>query len=142
MSAVRDAGTGASAGGVPEGRYGRSSDERGDRRLKAVGAVLGVLFLAVVGWIGYDYIGAKAAFSGELITSDVVSAEKAEAHLEIRKDAAVTGVCTVRALAESGAEVGRKDFTFDQREAVIKADVSLRTTQRATAVELVGCDRH
>ncbi|WP_327353798.1 DUF4307 domain-containing protein [Streptomyces sp. NBC_01304] len=132
MSAVREQ--------VPEGRYGRSADELADRKLKKIGAVLGVLLLAVVGWIGYDYVSGKSAFSGELIKSKVVSDSKVEVHLEIRKDADASGVCTLRALATNGSEVSRKDVTFDRPGERIDEVVTLRTTERATAAELIGCE--
>ncbi len=124
---------------LPEARYGRSSDERADRTLKVVGAVLAVLFLAVIGWFGYDYITGKQAFSGELIASKVVSASEVEVKLDITKDAGTDGVCTVRALAESGAEVGRKDFVFEQRTDQVTKVFTLRTTEKATAAELLSC---
>ncbi|MDQ8708139.1 DUF4307 domain-containing protein [Streptomyces sp. LHD-70] len=132
MSAVREQ--------LPEGRYGRSADARADRKLKIVGSVLGVLLLGVVGWIGYDYVSGKSAFSGELIKFKVASAQAVDVHLEIRKGADVSGTCTLRALAESGAEVGRKDIAFEQREELVNEVVTLRTTERATAAELVSCD--
>ncbi|HZG03351.1 MAG TPA: DUF4307 domain-containing protein [Streptomyces sp.] len=124
--------------GLPQGRYGRSGDERADRRLKAVGAVLGVVFLAVIGWFGVSYVGGTQV-SGELIKFDVVSDREVAVHLEIRKDADVTGVCTVSSLSRDGAEVGRADFTFDQRRSRIDEVVTLRTTERATSARLVGC---
>ncbi len=124
---------------LSEARYGASQDERADRKLKIIGAVLGVLGLGVIGWFGYDYVSGQQAFSGELTTSKVMSAEEVEVRLDIRKDAATSGVCTVRALAESGAEVGRKDFAFDQRTDQVTKVFSLRTTERATAAELVSC---
>ncbi|MEU0135391.1 DUF4307 domain-containing protein [Streptomyces sp. NPDC006296] len=130
MTAVREA--------LPEGRYGRSRDERADRTLKIVGSVLGVAFLAVIGWFGYSYVAGQDV-SAELIKSKVVSDGRAEAHLEVRKDRDVEGRCTLRALSEDGAEVGRADFRFDGRTERIDEVVSLRTTSRATAVELTGC---
>ncbi|MDI3389368.1 DUF4307 domain-containing protein [Streptomyces sp. B-S-A8] len=132
MSAVREQ--------LPEGRYGRSADDRADRKLKAVGSVLGVLLLGTIGWIGYDYVSGKSAFGGELIKFKVTSAQSVDVHVEIRKSADVSGTCTLRALAESGAEVGRKDIAFEQREDVVNEVVTLRTTERATAAELVFCD--
>ncbi|MEV7197076.1 DUF4307 domain-containing protein [Streptomyces sp. NPDC093510] len=129
-----------SSKGLPEGRYGRTrtADEAADRKLKIVGSVLGVLLLGVVGWFGYDYIdGTKV--SGEVIKFDVVSATAVEAHLEVRKDADARGYCTLRSQAESGEEVGRKDFRFDQRTDRIDQVVTLRTTSKATSVELLGC---
>ncbi|MFE5245204.1 MULTISPECIES: DUF4307 domain-containing protein [unclassified Streptomyces] len=130
MAAVREA--------LPEERYGRSRDQRADRKLKIVGSVLGVAFLGMVGWIGYDYVTGQD-ISAEIIKSKVVSDTRAEAHLEVRKEREADGHCTVRALSEDGAEVGRADFRFDQRSERIDDVVSLRTTSRATAVELVAC---
>ncbi|MFD9541580.1 DUF4307 domain-containing protein [Streptomyces sp. NPDC060022] len=130
MAAVREA--------LPEGRYGRSEDQRADRKLKIVGAVLGVAFLGMIGWFGYDYVAGQD-ISAELIKSDIVSDDRAEAHLEVRKDRDTDGYCTVRALSKDGGEVARKDFRFDARSERIDEVVSLRTTSRATAVELLAC---
>lgn len=130
MTAVRDA--------LPENRYGRSADERADRRLRVVGAVLGVALLGVVGWIGYDYIAGQQ-ISAEVIKRKVVSDERVDVHLEVRKDADAKGYCTLRARHEDGREVARKDFRFDDRADRVDRIVSLRTTARATAVELMGC---
>ncbi|WP_431042525.1 DUF4307 domain-containing protein [Streptomyces sp. P1-3] len=124
--------------GVPDGRYGRSADERADRKLKIVGAVLGAALLGVVAWFGYSYI-ADQDVSGRVIGFKVVSDDAVEVHLEVRKDKDTTGVCTLRSLAESGAEVGRKDFPFDQRREQVDEVVTLRTTERATTAELVDC---
>ncbi|MEU9032275.1 DUF4307 domain-containing protein [Streptomyces sp. NPDC048383] len=130
MSAVRE--------GLPEGRYGRSEDERADRRLKVVGSVLGVVLLGVVGWIGWDYVGGQSV-SGEMIKFQILSDTEVKVHLEVRKDASVTGVCTLSSQDEQHGEVGRADFTFAQRDTRVDEVVTLRTTGRATAVELVGC---
>ncbi|WP_369216457.1 DUF4307 domain-containing protein [Streptomyces flavofungini] len=125
---------------IPADRYGRSrtADEAADRKLRIVGAVLGVVLLGVVGWFGYDYINGTK-LSAEVIKFDVVSAESVEAHLEVRKDTDAKGYCTLRSQAESGAEVGRADFRFDQRTDRIDKVVTLRTTSKATSVELLGC---
>ncbi|GHE56808.1 membrane protein [Streptomyces longispororuber] len=140
MTAVSGRDTSGPAARPPEGRYGRTrtADERADRRLKVVGAVLGVVVLGVVGWFGYDSI-AGTEISAEVITFDDVSAKAVEVHLEVRKDADANGYCTVRAQAESGAEVGRADFRFDQDKDRIDEVVTLRTTERATSASLVGC---
>ncbi|MGP3634174.1 DUF4307 domain-containing protein [Streptomyces sp. 24-1644] len=130
MTAVREA--------VPDGRYGRSEDQRADRKLKIIGAVLGAGLLGVVVWIGVGYVGGQG-ISAEVIKSKVVSDDRAEAHLEVRKDRDAGGYCTLRALSEDGNEVARKDFRFDGRSDRIDEVVSLRTTARATAVELMGC---
>ncbi|MCF4140091.1 DUF4307 domain-containing protein [Streptomyces sp. Tue 6430] len=121
----------------PEGRYGRSSDERADRTLKVAGAVLGALLLALIGYFGYHYV-AQNKISGEMITFQV-SDDSVRVHLEVRKDAGVSGYCTVRSQAENGAEVGRADFRFSGPDTRIDKVVTLRTTSRGTTAELLGC---
>lgn len=123
---------------LPEGRYGRSAGERADRGLKIVGSLLGVGLVAMIGWFGYDYIAGQK-ISAELIKFDVAAADRVDVHLEVRKQSDARGYCTVRALAESGAEVGRKEFRFDQATGRVDQVVSVRTTERATAAELLGC---
>ncbi|GAA2074065.1 DUF4307 domain-containing protein [Streptomyces albiaxialis] len=128
---------------MTEGRYGRTrgavGEARTDRRLKITGAVLGVLMLGVIAWIGFSYVSGKDV-SGEMIKFKVVSDRTVEVHLEVRKDSGVEGVCTVRALAEDGAEVGRKDVTYGKGEERVDAVTDMRTTSRATSAELVGCE--
>ncbi|MFF8288136.1 DUF4307 domain-containing protein [Streptomyces sp. NPDC016309] len=130
MSAVRE--------GLPEGRYGRSADERADRKLKVVGSVLGVVLLAVVGWFGYDYVAGQR-ISAELIKFDVPDDDRVLVHLEVRKDRDAKGSCTLRALSRDGAEVGHKDARFDRADDRIDEVVTVRTTARATSAELLGC---
>ncbi|MEU2183642.1 DUF4307 domain-containing protein [Streptomyces thermolilacinus] len=123
---------------LPEGRYGRAAEARTDRGLKIVGSVLGAGLLALIGWFGYDYIAGQKV-SAELIKFDVVAADRVDAHLEVRKADGANGYCTVRALAESGAEVGRKEVRFDQAAARVDEVVTIRTTELATAAQLLGC---
>ncbi|GGU73588.1 membrane protein [Streptomyces litmocidini] len=130
MSAVREQ--------LPEGRYGRSADERADRKLRIAGAVLGVLFLGMMGWFGWHYV-VESKISAELIKFDVVSADEVQVHLEIRKDEGVKGVCTLRSRSEDGTEVARKDVRIDDAASRVDRVFSLRTTARATSAELLGC---
>ncbi|MFJ2650976.1 DUF4307 domain-containing protein [Streptomyces sp. NPDC087420] len=123
---------------LPQGRYGRSADQRADRRLKITGAVLGALAVVLLGWYGYHSIAGQSV-SGELIKFKRVSATSVEAHLEVRKKRDATGTCTLRSLAESGAEVGRKEVRFTKGETRVDEVVTIRTTESATATELVGC---
>ncbi len=122
---------------LPEGRYGRSSDERSDRRLKVAGAVLAAALLALVGYFAYHYVG-QNKISAEVITFDP-SKDAVKVHLEVRKDAGVGGYCTVRSQAENGAEVGRADFRFEGPATRIDKVVTLRTTSPGTTAELLGC---
>ncbi|MEV7786345.1 DUF4307 domain-containing protein [Streptomyces sp. NPDC088106] len=121
----------------PEGRYGRSSDERADRTLRAVGAVLSVLLLGLIGWFGYHYV-AQNEISAEMIGFEVSDAS-VRVHLEVHKDAGAAGYCTVRSQAADGAEVGRADFRFDEDATRIDEVVTLRTTSPGTSAELLGC---
>ncbi|WP_030414701.1 DUF4307 domain-containing protein [Streptomyces sp. NRRL S-1448] len=130
MAAVRE--------GLPDGRYGRSADRRADRKLKIIGAVLGAGLLGVVGWAGVSYISGQE-LSGRVISWDAVSDHAVKVHLEVVKDAADQGVCTLRSQAADGSEVGRKDVTIDQRTGQVDTEVTLRTTKRATNAVLVGC---
>ncbi|MEV6317830.1 DUF4307 domain-containing protein [Streptomyces sp. NPDC051776] len=119
-------------------RYGRTADARADRKLKIIGAALGVVMLGVTGWFGFSYVSGQKV-TGELIKFKVVSDTSAEVHLEVRKDAGTPGVCTVFAQAEDGSEVGWKDLRFDEHQGRVDKVGTIRTTQRATAVELIGC---
>ncbi|MCP9957550.1 DUF4307 domain-containing protein [Streptomyces sudanensis] len=123
---------------LPGARYGRAAEARTDRRLKAVGSVLGVALLALVGWFGYDYVTGQKV-SAEMIKFDVVAADRVDVHLEVRTADGAKGYCTVRALSEDRTEVGRRDFRFDRAAPRLDEVVVLRTTRRATAAQLVGC---
>jgi hypothetical protein len=122
---------------LPEGRYGRSSDERADHRLKIAGAVLAALLLALVGYFAYHYVG-QNKISAEVITFEP-GKDAVRVHLEVRKDSGADGYCTLRSQAESGAEVGRADFRFDGDATRIDKVVTLRTTSPGTTAELLGC---
>ncbi|MDT0545769.1 MULTISPECIES: DUF4307 domain-containing protein [Streptomyces] len=126
--------------GLPDGRYGRSADQRADRKLKILGAVLGAGFLAMIAWFGYSYITGQQEISGRVIAFKVVSDDAVEVRLEITKDTGTAGVCTLRTLDADHAEVGRKDFTFGKGQGDTVKVVTVRTTGRATTAELVGCD--
>ncbi|MDX2601128.1 DUF4307 domain-containing protein [Streptomyces caniscabiei] len=122
---------------LPEGRYGRSADERADRKLKVIGSVLGAALLVLIGWFAYHYVAGNR-ISVEIYTFDT-SAHSVKVHLRGDKDAGVPGYCTVRSQSEDGAEVGRADFRFDAATTDIDEVVTLKTTARGTTAELLGC---
>ncbi len=76
--------------------------------------------------------------SGELIGFELAE-DSVQVHLEVRKDAGVTGYCTVRSQAEDGDEVGRADFRFEDDDTRIDRVVTLRTKAAGTTAELLGC---
>ncbi|MEV0178063.1 DUF4307 domain-containing protein [Streptomyces sp. NPDC050625] len=122
---------------LPEGRYGRPSDERSDRRLKIAGIALGAALLALVGYFAYHYV-AQNEISAQVIAFKA-SDSAVEVHLEVHKDAGADGYCTLRSQSENGTEVGRADFRFTGSATSIDKVVTLRTTARGTTAELVGC---
>ncbi|WP_406272664.1 DUF4307 domain-containing protein [Streptomyces sp. NBC_00191] len=130
MAAVREQ--------LAEGRYGRSADDRADRKLKIVGAGLGVALLGVIGWFGYDYIAGQK-ISAEVIKFSVTSDTEVQVHLEVRKDADASGSCTLRSRSADGSEVGRLDVAVRQGRTRIDEVVKVRTTARGTSAELVQC---
>ncbi|RMB87708.1 DUF4307 domain-containing protein [Streptomyces shenzhenensis] len=122
---------------LPEGRYGRSSDERTDHKLKIIGAVLGAALLALIGYFAFHYV-VQSEISGQVITFKAAD-DAVEVHLEVHKDAGTAGYCTVRSQSADGAEVGRADFRFTGSATRIDKVVTLRTTSRGTTAELLGC---
>ncbi|MFH9403107.1 DUF4307 domain-containing protein [Streptomyces sp. NPDC017638] len=122
---------------LPEGRYGRASDERADRKLKIAASVLGAALLALVGYFAYHYV-ARNEISAQVIAFQA-SDDAVRVHLEVRKDAGASGYCTVRSQSEEGAEVGRADFRFTGPGTRVDKVVTLRTTSRGTTAELLGC---
>ncbi|GHE04275.1 DUF4307 domain-containing protein [Streptomyces alanosinicus] len=123
--------------GLPEGRYGRSSDERADRKLKIAGAVLGAVLLTLVGYFAYHYV-VEAKISAQVITFEATD-NAVKVHLEIHKDSGTDGYCTLRSQAANGSEVGRADFRFTGSATRIDKVVTLRTTAKGTTAELLGC---
>ncbi|UXY29578.1 DUF4307 domain-containing protein [Streptomyces sp. HUAS TT20] len=122
---------------LPEGRYGRPSEERSDRRLKIAGTAFGAALLALIGYFAYHYV-AQNEISAQVIAFKA-SDSAVEVHLEVHKDADVDGYCTLRSQSEDGTEVGRADFRFTGSATRIDKVVTLRTTARGTTAELVGC---
>ncbi|MBH1935523.1 DUF4307 domain-containing protein [Streptomyces sp. AV19] len=123
---------------LPEGRYGRSADERADRKLKIIGGALGAVLLVFLAWAAVHYI-TKSDVSGELTRSKSVSDSSVQAVLEIRKGKDDKGVCTLRSLGYDGSEVSRLDVTVDRAEKHFTQFVTLRTTARARITQLEGC---
>lgn len=122
---------------LPEGRYGRSSDERADRKLKIAASVFGAVLLALVGYFAYHYV-AQNEISAQVIAFQA-SDDAVKVHLEVHKDSGASGYCTLRSQSADGAEVGRADFRFTGPASNIDKVVTLRTTAKGTTAELLGC---
>ncbi|MEU6481936.1 DUF4307 domain-containing protein [Streptomyces sp. NPDC047017] len=122
---------------LPEGRYGRSGDDRADHKLKIAAAVLGALLLVLVGYFAYHYVG-QSEISAQVVSFQTAD-DEVQIHLEVHKDADAHGYCTLRSQAADGDEVGRADFRFDQHAKQVDKILTLRTTSRGTTGELLGC---
>lgn len=123
---------------LPPGRYGQPDGAHANRGLRIVATVFGAVAVVLIAWFGYHYV-AGTSVSGEVIKFKRVSATAVEVHLEVHKDKGATGTCTLRALNDGHAEVGRKDVHFTPDQTEVDQIVTLRTTESATATELVGC---
>jgi hypothetical protein len=122
---------------LPEGRYGRSPDERADHKLRIAGAVLGTVLLALIGYFAYHYV-AESDISAQVVAFQATD-DAVQVHLEVHKDAGTHGYCTLRSQAADGTEVGRADFRFSGSATQIDKVVTLRTTAKGTTAELLGC---
>jgi hypothetical protein len=122
---------------LPEGRYGRSSDERADHKLRIIATALGAALVVLIGYLAYHYV-VENKISAEVITFQA-SADSVQAHLEVHKKAGASGYCTLRSQAADGTEVGRADFHFTGPATRIDRVVTLRTTSEGTTAELLGC---
>jgi hypothetical protein len=122
---------------LPEGRYGRASDERADRKLRVAGAVLGAIVLTLIGLFAYHSI-AQNKISAQVVAFKA-TANAVEVHLEVHKDAGASGYCTLRSQGSDTSEVGRADFRFSGPATRIDKVVTLRTTAEGMTAELLGC---
>lgn len=122
---------------LPEGRYGRASDERADRRLRSAAIVLGAVLLVLVGYFAYHYV-VESRISAQVVTFQA-SDNAVKVHLEVHKDSGASGYCTLRSQAADGDEVGRADFHFSGPATQIDRVVTLRTTAKGSTAELLGC---
>ncbi|MGW2639474.1 DUF4307 domain-containing protein [Streptomyces sp. NPDC001348] len=122
---------------LPEGRYGRSSDERADHKLRVAAVVLGTALLVLVGYLAYHYVF-QNKISAQVVAFQA-SDDAVKVHLEVHKDSGASGYCTLRSQGADGGEVGRADFRFTGSTTRIDKVVTLRTTAKGETAELLGC---
>ena len=122
----------------PEGRYGRSSDERSDRRLKLAGAVFGALLLALMGYFAYYYVG-QNKISAEVIEYDFTD-RAVKVHLEVRKDSGASGYCTIRSQSTRPGSTGSSRCV--RRRAGRRRSCSAVTRTDARAADATGFARN
>ncbi|MCX4747070.1 DUF4307 domain-containing protein [Kitasatospora sp. NBC_01287] len=126
-------------GALPQGRYGRRSDQQADRSLKVVGLVLAVLVVALVAWFGSSYIETASKLNGTVPTFQIVSDSQVQAELSVLKDSGVGGTCTIRSQAADGSVVGMLDVPVPTHGTTYVQTVTIRTNARGTTAELMGC---
>lgn len=124
---------------VPEGRYGSRTPRRPrrwQRWLLGGGAVLGAVGVAV---LGYNNLG-SAPIEGKQTAFEVLDDHSVRITVEVRRnDPQRPSECVVRARAEAGDEVGRKEILIRPTEGITRQDTVLRTSSRAIIGEVYGC---
>ncbi|MBD3778759.1 MAG: DUF4307 domain-containing protein [Micrococcales bacterium] len=109
----------------PEGRYGRPPTSR--RATRAAVAVLAVLGLAVVVWLGVGQ--ARTPVRWDEVGFRVDGPTSTEVTFDVTKDPDATAVCRVQALSEGYAEVGVR---------TVEVGPAGTRTQRVTATILTA----
>ncbi|MDH6134952.1 hypothetical protein P3T37_004362 [Kitasatospora sp. MAA4] len=132
-------GTTTAPAGVPEGRYGSRGDREADRRLKVVGAVLGVLALALIAWLGGTYLLQQSKLNGTVVAFQVVSDSQVQVQLSVNKDSGTGGICTIRSQSPDGTVVGQTDVAIPTHGTTFEQVATIRTTARGTTGELLSC---
>ncbi len=110
---------------LPEGRYGRSSDERADRKLKIAATVLGAALLALVAYFAYHYI-AQNEISAQVVSFQA-SDDAVKVHLEVHKDSGTDGYCTLRSQGPTAPRsAGRTSVSPGRPHASTRSSRSVR----------------
>lgn len=128
----------------PEGRYGNDNrfggdDRRTNRQLRTAAVVCGVLFVGLVAWLSTSYLLQSSKLYGAVPTFRVVSDTAVQAHLSVRKDDGVRGVCTLRSQSRDGGLAGQVDVAIPAAGTTVEKDVTIRTVRAGTTAELLGC---
>ncbi|GAB2703640.1 DUF4307 domain-containing protein [Kitasatospora kifunensis] len=131
--------TSTSPTALPQGRYGGKSDQEADRKLKVIGAVLAVLLLGLVAWLGGSYLMTATKLNGAVPVFNPISDTEVQAELSVTKDAGTGGTCTIRSQAADGSVVGLLDVAVPKAGTTFVQTVTIRTTARGTTAELMGC---
>ena len=125
---------------LPEGRYGsrvRKTPRRGLRWALFGFALVGALVVTVV---GYNNLGSQP-IEGKQVAFVVADDQSVRVTLEVRRDQPQRPVdCVVRARAESGDEVGRKEVLIPPSAAdTVRNETVIKTSSRGVVGEVYGC---
>ena len=131
----------------PKGRYGNDdrfagSSPRTDRHLRAAAVVCGVLFIGLIAWLSTSYLLQETKLYGDVPSFEVVSDTAVQAHLSVRKDDGVSGVCTLRSQSADGGLAGQVDVAVPAEGSTFDKVVTIRTVRTGTTAQLLGCVAH
>ena len=119
-------------------RYGRRSGSRGTNAVLAVGALAGVVLVAVTIWSFLAH--SDPDVRSTLRTYDVRSENEVVAELVVARESAdVRATCRVHAVAEDHSTVGREEVVVDRGRATQVLEVTIATERRAVGVVSDGC---
>ncbi|TCJ24158.1 DUF4307 domain-containing protein [Nocardioides jejuensis] len=115
-------------------RYGRRPGKRRLSPSLLVGLVVGVPFLAWVGWVWWTY--STPDVQSQDVNFSIVNAHLTEAEIVVTlSDDAVDPSCRIQALAADKTPVGSWTWTPVDGSNHVK----IKTEREATAIDLVGC---
>lgn len=124
---------------IPQDRYGSRARSRTRPGLRW--ALIAVVLVALVGVaiVGYRNLG-SAPIEGKQVAFEILDDHSVQIILEVQRDEPQRPAdCVVRARAESGAEVGRKEVLIQPADGITRQETVLRTSARATIGEVYGC---
>ena len=126
---------------VPKERYGRAPMPEATRRR----LVMGLAALVTAGLIG----GAAAAYQrfegkdveGTMGAYEVLDDQTVSVTISVtRKDPSKPAVCIVRARAQDGAEIGRREILVEPDEAkTVRVTAVVKSYQRPFVGDIYGC---
>ncbi|WP_207954844.1 DUF4307 domain-containing protein [Saccharopolyspora elongata] len=124
---------------IPQDRYGSRARTRPRPALRWVLISVVLVTLVGVAIVGYRNLG-STPIQGKQIAHEVIDDHSVKIVLEVQRDEPQRPAdCVVRARAESGEEVGRKEVLIQPADGTTRQETVLRTSARATIGEVYGC---
>jgi uncharacterized protein DUF4307 len=124
---------------IPQDRYGSRARKRPRPGLRWLLTALVLLALVGVAIVGYRNLG-STPIQGKQVAFEILDDHSVRIVLEVQRDEPQRPAdCVVRARAESGEEVGRKEVLIQPADGTTRQDTVLRTSNRATIGEVYGC---
>ncbi len=115
-------------------RYGTDRPRRGG---VALAVVVGVVFVAIVGYVTWRL--AAPAVQANVIRFTDVSDTQAEVTFEVHRSGASATTCVIRAQGIDHADVAYATVTITPGRDYVQPTYPLATSSRANTVEVLGC---